>query len=329
MWLSLNSGCVTWGHINDAGRMRMHRWMQEQKPGKSQSIGFDSSSFLCPLPTFPSFIHLLACEPHGPIQTEKHGRARQPLPLSSQLYASSPACAACPQVTHAPPTPIATLHLPVHPACHTVTLPLPQSHSIALNVLVVPASSLTYKSALSCRTLYLRRHALCAHAMHTPACPGGRLVEHAASPAWPVLASLKCAAPVAPCCTTTPITHGHTRVRSLWGVRAAAPPAHAWLWPQEGQAAGPVARFSLPAGPIGACGVFQARKCPQQGQGKGPAVESGRLLLSEPKERDTEASSSKSRRVVDDLTCGFAALQVPRWPWWVRRLSTRPARWSG
>jgi hypothetical protein len=44
------------------------------------------------------------------------------------------------------------------------------------------------------------------------------------------LASLKCAAHVAPCYTTTSITHGHTRVRSLWGVRAAAPPAHASLW---------------------------------------------------------------------------------------------------
>jgi hypothetical protein len=100
------------------------------------------------------------------------------------------------------------------------------------------------------------------------------------------LSSLKCAAHVAPCCTSTSITHGHTRVRSLWDVCAAAPPAHAWLWPQEGQAAGPVARFSLPAGPIGAYGLCQARTCTQQGQGKGPAAaavmgcESGSIAIS-------------------------------------------------
>jgi hypothetical protein len=172
-----------------------------------------------------------------------------------------------------------------------------------------------------------RRRLMHTHAMCPHACPAGRLVEQAASPAWPVLASLKCAAPVAPCYTTTSITHGHTRVRSLWGVPAAAPPAHAWLWPQEGQAAGPVARFSLPVGPIGACGLCQARKCTQQGQGQGPAVDSGRLLLSEPKERDTEASS-KNRRVVDEMT-DVSALPVQTWPWWMRRLGTRPARWSG
>jgi hypothetical protein len=114
------------------------------------------------------------------------------------------------------------------------------------------------------------------------------------------LSSLKCAAPVAPCCTSTSTTHGHTRVRSLWGVPAAASPAHAWLWPQEGQAAGPVARFSLPAGPIGACGLFQARTCTWQGQGKGPAAvavmgcESGSIAISVSHSRETQRGTQQA-----------------------------------
>jgi hypothetical protein len=71
-------------------------------------------------------IHILACEPHGPCKQRTRPSKDRLFPLSNQACIVG-GMSSMSQVTEAPPTPMATWRLPVHlhPARHTVVLPLP------------------------------------------------------------------------------------------------------------------------------------------------------------------------------------------------------------
>jgi hypothetical protein len=175
MWILLISVCVAppchlcWENVDahiDAGA--------EARNGHEYRSQFSFSCLLCPFHTchFPSLIHFLACEPHGPMQTESKRPSKTASPpfLKSSMHRRR-------HVQHVP-----SHTRPTHSYCPVeFTRPPSTPHNCPSPA---PPQSPLRLSSSTCMLSYIQKHPVLAYPTPEACAHCGRLVEQGASQYW-------------------------------------------------------------------------------------------------------------------------------------------------